>query len=43
MCSPDIIVDILLIADQYNGSHTKVQTVNHIADYECLFMSAAAH
>ncbi len=34
MCSPDIIVDILLMADQYNGSYTKTKTVNHIADYE---------
>ncbi len=34
MSSPDIIVSILLIADQYNGTYTKAQTVNYIADYE---------
>ncbi len=34
MSSPDIIVSILLIADKYNGTYTKAQTVNYIADYE---------
>ncbi len=33
MWSPNIIVGIL-IADQYNGTYSKAQTVNHIADYE---------
>ncbi len=34
MCSSDIVVGILLIADQHNGTYRKAQTVNHIADYE---------
>ncbi len=25
---------LLLFADQYNGTYTKAQTVNHIADHE---------
>ncbi len=34
MCSLEIIVGTLLIANQYNGTDTKAQTVNHVTGYE---------